>query len=379
MPSSCFPPGRSPWRERFTPLRSVRARVPSSAGAPAPLFPHAGAGAGSGLIVVLWVVGLLSLLVGSFAFDAHIEARITSYYRKRTRAAYLASSGLEVARKLLSESRKIGKGYEKKPEDENDRWFDAKKRLADGQGIENWTETLGDGMLLRIDIQPEPARRNVNLLKDEDWERVFVVAGVPEDRWPSLIDSFNDWRDPDNVANVDGAETEDYYETLDPPYRAKNGPLDTVEELLLVKGFDRTLLFGGVIEPDVEAGEPIRISGMADLLTTYGDGKVNVNAATERVLRTLPEVDELVAGAIVEEREGVLDSESSRDTSFKNAADLMQRIPGLDPRIAAQVTTESHFFRVTATGDVQGVQRQVWCIVRFGRGELTVLRWREDE
>ena len=75
---------------------------------------------GSGLIVVLWIIGILSLMVGSFAFDAHIEARITSYYRKRTKASYLAKSGVEIARMLMDGSSEMARDQEKTAEDEED-------------------------------------------------------------------------------------------------------------------------------------------------------------------------------------------------------------------------------------------------------------------
>ena len=88
---------------------------------------------GSALIIVLWVVGLLSMLIGSFAFDAHVESRITSYYRKRTKADYLARSGIEIAEMLMRGSAEITKDA-KKDDDENadDQWFDDKKKLKPG-------------------------------------------------------------------------------------------------------------------------------------------------------------------------------------------------------------------------------------------------------
>ena len=57
---------------------------------------------GSALILVLWVLGLLSMLVASFAFEAHIESRLTSFYRDRTKADFLARSGLDVAELLVA-------------------------------------------------------------------------------------------------------------------------------------------------------------------------------------------------------------------------------------------------------------------------------------
>ena len=334
---------------------------------------------GSALVVALWVIGLLSLMIGSLAFEAHLETQIVSYYRKRAKAAALAETGMVVAERLMRNSSEYKGKSADSAEAEDDRWFENGKRLADGLAVRGMVEELGEGRII-IDIIPEPARRNVNQLKtEEEWERVLEVGGIPEEWWPELIESVLDWIDKDSVARIDGAETEDYYDTLDSPYRAKNGPLDTVGELLLVKGFTPTILSGGTTNLGSRADEPIVISGIEDLLTTYGDGKVNVNAAGPRVLMTLPEVDELVAGAVIEEREGWLDEAGeNEDTSFKSIADLTGRIPDLDPAVKKYITTDSKIYRVHSVGDVSGVRREVWSIVEFSGRKLRVLRWWEE-
>ena len=89
---------------------------------------------GSALIVALWVVGLLSMLVTCFAFDAHIESRITSYYRKRRKAEYLARSGIEIAELLMNKSEEMQKN-KSTDEDEQDQWHDEAKRLAEGLAV----------------------------------------------------------------------------------------------------------------------------------------------------------------------------------------------------------------------------------------------------
>jgi general secretion pathway protein K len=334
---------------------------------------------GSALIVALWVIALLSLLVGSFAFDAQVEARITSYSRKRLKAEYLARSGIEVARMLMDKGVEVSKTKEES--DPDDRWHADARRLAEGLAIRGLVEEAGAGSII-LDIVPEPARRDVNRLKEEDWERILEVGEIPEELWPDLIDSFYDWTDTDDDARLDGAETEDYYATLDKPYRAKNGPLDTVEELLLVKGFDTTILSGGELELGFEDEEPTRISGIKDLLTVYGDGdgKVNVNAASQRVLMTLVDVDELYAGAIIEEREGWLDDTGQKeDSSFESVEDLYRRIPDLNPGLKSTLTTDSKVYRITSVGTVHGVSRRVWCVVRHAGSALSIVRWTEEE
>lgn len=330
---------------------------------------------GSALIVVLWIIGLLAILVTSMAFDAHVEARLTAYSRRRLQAYYIAKSGLEVAESLMYAA--ADHSAEALLIDAIDGFESAVERLSDGLAVNGMTVELGDGVL-SLWIEPEPSRRNVNLLNERDWERILEMAGVPEGQWPVLIDSFLDWLDADDVPRFDGAETDDYYAQLDPPYRAKNGPLDTVEELLLIRGFTPAILWGG--EHEVEFGEPVAVQGVADLLTTYGDGKVNINAASARVLRTLDGVDEIAAGAIIEEREGFLREDGTQEsTPFTSGQDLMRRIPGLNPDIAQQLTTDSQIFRITMIGTVGGVSRRLWGIVEYRNRKITILRWREED
>lgn len=334
---------------------------------------------GSALMLVLWSVALMAVLIGGFAFDSHVEGRITYYYRNRTKADYLAKSGIEVARMLMIKQKEVGEMGEGEEPEEDDRWHDAAKRLSQGLAVRGLVEELGDGEIL-LYIVPEPARRNVNQLKEEDWERMLEVSNVPEDFWPEIIESLQDWIDTDDEPRTDGAETEDYYTTLDSPYMAKNGPLDTVGELLLVKGFSRAILFGGPLdEIEDEEGEPWMVTGIEDLLTTYGDGKVNINAASQRVLMTLPEVDELIAGAIIEEREGALLEEGSdEDTSFKSTSDMLARIPDLTSEVTPFITVDSSIYRITSIGRVGGVERRIWCIAEREQGALRFLRWREE-
>jgi DNA uptake protein ComE-like DNA-binding protein len=58
-----------------------------------------------------------------------------------------------------------------------------------------------------------------------------------------IVDAIIDWIDADDEPQPNGAENL-YYGGLIPSYRCKNGPLDSLEELLLVRGVTKELLFG---------------------------------------------------------------------------------------------------------------------------------------
>lgn len=185
----------------------------------------------SALIVVLWVVCLLSIMLSSFAFDAHVEAKITSYYRKRTKAEWLARSGMEVATLLMAKRDDV-KGKTDKDKDPDDRWFEPAKRLSEGLAIRGLEEKLGEGTI-QLDIIPEPARRNVNLLKEDDWQRMLEVSGVPEEMWDELIDCVLDWIDKDDTPRPKGAETKTITANWTSPTRRRMGRWTLSENFFL--------------------------------------------------------------------------------------------------------------------------------------------------
>ncbi len=346
--------------------------------------------AGSALVLVLLAIAVLSTLVMSVGYEARLEARYARYLRSRAIAQKLSQSGMELAKMLMA--RAGGKNSPGGQPDDEDRWHDAIERLRMGQAVNGLVEPLGEGYIL-LDIEPEPSRLNINQLTEADWETILGNAGVPEEYFSYIIDPILDWMDEDDNSNPDGAETEDYYSLLDPPYKAKNGAFDTVRELLMVKGFSETLLTGGTFDPETVRGNTdvkssslsfnrfshtneLVIAGIESMLTTYGDGKINIQSAPYDVLRTLDGVDDILARAIMEERE-MLDDDGNPDP-FRSTDDLFSRVDGLEPSIASRITVSSSFYRVTATGRCGDVEHQIWCIAYADGDQLRFLRWCEE-
>ncbi|MEI6970200.1 MAG: PilX N-terminal domain-containing pilus assembly protein [bacterium] len=330
---------------------------------------------GSALIVALWTVILLSLIISSFAFEMHLEAKLASHYRKRMRAGYLAQAGMERARMLLVQSAdpKIkDEAYEHKEEG----WYLPAKNLARGSAVYGFVDTLDTGTAT-VDIVPEMALRNVNRLGPADWQKILEAGGIPEDQWGVMMDCFFDWTDADSLVRPYGAEKE-YYSGLNPPYPPRNGPIFTVDELLLIKGFAPEVLDGGARKDDEED----RMVGIRDLLTVFGDGTVNVNVATRRVLMTLVGVDDIVADDILRERELPKDEGIPNETRlFTDPNDFFTRFPALRSQLQNLITTAAGTYRITSTGKSQGISRQISCVASVDRskGSLTVLWWQESE
>lgn len=326
---------------------------------------------GSALVVTLWVLLILSMLVSAFAFDMHVEASVSSYYRKRVKAVYLARAGAEWARMVLAKSSQVS---EEDLPGEDEQLFVSAMNLKRGVAVRGVVQELGEGSF-EVDIVPEEGRRNVNLLTDEDWEEVLDQAHVPPEDWPELIDAFTDWVDPGDEHRLNGAESDDpFYEERG--YKVKNAALDTVDELLLIKGFSPAIVYGGLPEDGNPDDEPLL--GIASWLTTWGDGKVNLNTASREVLMTLPDMDEFAVDQIVEGRSGLDGEIGTRDDGFDSVDEVLS-LTGLDPSLKDKVSvTDRTYVRVVSVGEVQSVRRGIWCIFRVDDSGASPVFWREE-
>ena len=331
---------------------------------------------GAALIVALWTILLLSLLIGSLAYEMHVEAGITSHSRKLVKARAAAAGGVEYAKFLLAQS------FETSVFEEDDEEHESLRVMAlnleKGIGATSVEVTM-DESTATVDILPESGRRNVNKLEDEDWEELLDQCGVPEEKWPDLIDCFMDWIDEGDAHRLNGAEEDDAY-YKEKGYVPKNAPLDTVDELLLVKGFTPEIVYGGP-PPDPKA-EPLR--GIAHLLTTFGDGKVNVNTASREVLLTLTSVngkmlDDWVVDDILKYRLGDDGEPNTEDDGFESVGEAIAKT-GLDASLSDRLSVSDRtFVRVTSIGENGGVRCGVWAIFEVGNRKVTPIYWREEQ
>lgn len=327
---------------------------------------------GSALIVALWVIFILTLLISSMAFEMKVEANVSAFYRKRVKAQYLAQAGVEWAKVLLTKKVKETEGELEVADDEDEAMVLGAYNLSRGVGVSGITKPLGEGQF-RVDILPEEGRRNVNTLMQEDWEEILDQANVPTGLWDELMDCFYDWTDAGDEHRVNGAESDDpYYEERG--YKAKNAPLDTVDELLLIKGFTPEILYGGD-SPDPK-GEPL--VGIAGWLTTWGDGRVNVNTATREVLLTLPGIEEWVVDDIVEKRVGIDGAPGTKDDGFASVDEVISQT-GMNAELKDRISTvDRKYIRVVSVGEVGDVRSGIWCILQVTEGQVVPVFWREE-
>jgi general secretion pathway protein K len=106
--------------------------------------------------------------------------------------------------------------------------------------------------------------------------RLLQLLDIDKQDRDVIVDSIEDWIDDNDEHRANGAESDDHYVTLPVPYRARNADMESVTELLQIKG----------VTPELFHGTPGR-PGLADLLTVVGRGDININTASRLVLATL--------------------------------------------------------------------------------------------
>jgi general secretion pathway protein K len=131
-----------------------------------------------------------------------------------------------------------------------------------------------------VRITDEAGKLDINQLTDISsivLKTLLINAGTDAQSADIIADSILDWRDADELHRLNGAESE-YYMSLPIPYKAKNAPFDSVDELLLVRG----------MTPEILYGTPER-SGVAQFLTVHSPAaKISVNVAPLPVLLAIP-------------------------------------------------------------------------------------------
>ncbi len=315
---------------------------------------------GAALLVSLWVLIILSLIVGSFAFEVQLEAMLVSHKRKKFHAEMMALSGIEYARAILDQQSKA-KELEIESMDEDQAGF-MKAALHVKRGLSITPEVeLGDGSF-SITMEPAEGGLNINILNREDWLDIFEMANIPATEWDAMIDCLEDWIDEGDLHQLNGAESDDpFYE--EQGYPVKNGPLDSVEELLLIKNWGEEILYGTDGE---EGGDTI--FGIAKLLTVWGDGKLNINSAAIDAMRAAGLSDEKIQEIFELRQDGFGDPHGIG----AGITDINQT--GVDPN---KFKLQSDFVKVTSVGNMFGNQYQIEAIFLLQGKNSTVVYWQE--
>jgi len=214
---------------------------------------------GIALMLVLVIVSIMGYLVFDFSYLVRVDLSSAENYRNGTAAYFLAKSGIEAGRALLKE---------------NDNSYDS---LSELWATERPPVVVENGVV-EILVSDENRKINVNQLASSNslvktfrynqMVRLFRILELD----PQIADYITDWIDTDS----DGQGEDFYYRSVRVDYQCKNGRMDTINELLLVRNITEAMFYGTNERP-----------GLIEFLTTKGTGKININTAGSIVLQTL--------------------------------------------------------------------------------------------
>lgn len=330
--------------------------------------------AGIALIIVMICITVLGLLAAGLAIAMKTETKLAMNSNSETELTWLGISGVELARYVVAQQLNIPQ----EPYDSlNQKWaggpggWNSSNSVLTSISLSDYP--LGNGKFT-VKITDMERKANINMADQRLLEQAFRLVGVDGSDFTALANSIIDWVDADDNAHMSGTES-DHYQSLDPPYFARNRPMDDLSDLLLIKGITPDIFWGGVATNHMSAAfqakqrmfgnNPGVITypvGLVDLFTPVSSGRININTATPTVLQMLPFVDEAIAAEIIRVRSGPDGSDGTEDdTPFRNVGELIN-VPGINPQTIPQLQglcdVRSRTFEVVVEAEINNYRRQ---------------------
>lgn len=285
--------------------------------------------AGIALVLVMWFTVLLTVASGAYALMARMDRLEANTLLSGTQARMTAEAGIHLMAVALRDT------------------DDLTRPVADGRTYEQ----VIDGVLLEISATDERGKLDINTAEEPTLVTLFMNNGLDVESAELLAAAVVDWRDPDEVIRVNGAEL-DTYLAAGLPVGPANRPFMMVDELLQVMGMSYALFER--IEPGISVYSR---AGVPDL--AY---------APVEALMAVPEISLEEAQDFVAER-NTLEAGNLQGLALPSGQAAMAQGRGLTYSIVAKATMPN------------GVWEQVEATIRLGGSHtglpFRVLRWRE--
>ena len=300
---------------------------------------------GVALITAMLIVAIIAALATSLALGQQVWLRQTQNLVDLAQAEQLRQGAYEYAAAVLVR-------------DERSSLTNKSDNLQ-----EAWAQPFPplpvEGGVVAIAIADAQARFNLNNLVQqgqpvndeiEIFRRLLAQLGLSTD----LVNPLIDWLDADSNTLPGGAEDLDYL-NLDPPYRAANRPLHSIDELRLVKGYTAEIvneLSKHVIAlPESAQRKPI-----------------NVNTASAEVLAALAGTDIGQATKTIQVRD---------DKPFENPGEFKALYGNNQLLRPNTYNVKSEFFIVTVETRIGRIQRRTEALVdrSFGNTAKANVVW----
>ncbi len=204
---------------------------------------------GAALLLVLWLIAMLTAVVGAFALIARIEYMQGRVLSQGVVADQAARAGLEYAMTRVIDL------------DQTRQW------LPDGR---EYTWPFGEAEVV-VTIVDESGKVDINGADLDLMASLMLAVGVERQPARKIAAAIMDWRDPDTLTQAEGGAEDADYSGEELPYGAKDAPFETIAELQLVLGMT-----------------PELFEKLAPHLTVYsGQGRPSEQYASAEVLQAL--------------------------------------------------------------------------------------------
>jgi type II secretory pathway component PulK len=257
------------------------------------------------LIAVLIVIVVLTLAAYQFSELMTAENKAATSYVHYAQARALAESGIAYTAVMLNNSGTLnGNPYSNASAFQGVAVGDGSNVPSQGRfsiiAAPSPDDIAAGNTSYRFGVTDEGGKINLAALMELDssgqtaYNALMSLPNMTED----VANSILDWIDSDDTPRSNGAES-DYYSSLSPPYQTKNGNLDSLEELLLVKGVTPQLLFGndmnrnGILDPDEDDGTGTLDQGWSAYLTIYSREQNISSSGSPRIYLNDPNLSNL--------------------------------------------------------------------------------------
>ncbi len=291
---------------------------------------------GAAILLALWALFLLSAMIISWALQIDSRMTLSSNSNRVLEAEAMASSGAELALAPEVES-----------------------------GSPLLRGSLGKEQTFQARIVGEGGRLNLNwVLAGENPQRLQLlknyleVKGVDINERDHMMDCLLDFVDPDDLPRLNGAESS-------PDYHPKNAPLQRVEEMKRVKGWEKFTAR----------------KGWDDDFTLFSGGPIDLAWASRDVLLSLPGFNEQIVDRFLEYRRGPDGIDGTEDDPPFQSLDEVRLAIGFTPEQFAQLSGLIGFkdpvLRVVSVGQSGNTSRTVEMIIRKSGATPQMIRWKE--
>lgn len=315
---------------------------------------------GVALIIVILMISIIVAVTLQLNVASRSEIYEAANLADTIRLMYIAKSGFNGGEALLVED-------DNEFDSLNEDW--AKSRLISQMSGSFFSEGAFD-----LGIVDEAGKIQINKLVNgneynENMRELLIrFLSLPdfnldEQELNDIVDAIKDWIDSDNELTGFGAENA-YYNGLDVPYSCKNGPLSSIEELLMIKGITKDIYYG-------TEGKP----GIQSYITIHGDGKININTAPALILRALD--DAITEDMVIEMDEFRKDENNdlSNASWYKNVTGManISILPEL-------TTTKSNTFKIISTGYLDKMNSRITGVIerQSKSKKVKILSWKVE-